>query len=289
MAKPPTVRLRRLAAELRRLRAAARLSHKDVTERTGITRPTLYRIEKPECRPQVRTLATLLDLYGVGDDQRAWIYDLHKGAETQGWLRPYHEALHDGYKAYIQFESEAATVRNWEAFYVPGLLQTQGYARALIKGHLPDAAPEYLEQRVKARIDRQSVLTKERPPGLVVIVDEAVLHRLVGGPVVMAEQLQRLEDSFDQPHVSLQVVPYLAGAHQGMSGGFILFSFASPSDGEVVYIESLTSDSFLESEADIDRYTTIFEDLRAKALSPGDSLARINKARAELARELETL
>lgn len=287
-ARPPTVRLRRLASELKRARKAAGLSQDDVTAQTRISPATLYRIEKPEGRPQMRTLMTLLDLYEVSDDQRTRITALHEGADTQGWLRPYHDALRDEYNTYIQFEAEAKIVRNWEALYIPGLLQTEKYARAVIKGHLPDATRDDLEQRVRARMERQAVLTKEHPLELTAIMDEAALRRQVGGPAVMADQLQRLQELADRPHISVRVIPYAFGAHQGMPGGFALLSFADPEDGQIVYIDSMANDSFLESDADIARYTTTFDNLRAQALSPDDSLALIAKATAELTHELET-
>ncbi|MEV6506920.1 helix-turn-helix transcriptional regulator [Streptomyces sp. NPDC051642] len=287
-ARPPTVRLRRLASELKRARKAAGLSQDDVTAQTRISPATLYRIEKPEGRPQMRTLMTLLDLYEVSDDQRTRITALHEGADTQGWLRPYHDALRDEYNTYIQFEAEAKIVRNWEALYIPGLLQTENYAHAVIKGHLPDATRDDLEQRVRARMERQAVLTKEHPLELTAIMDEAALRRQVGGPTVMADQLQRLQELADRPHISVRVIPYAFGAHQGMPGGFALLSFADPEDGQIVYIDSMANDSFLESAADIARYTTTFDNLRAQALSPDDSLALIAKATAELTHELET-
>jgi transcriptional regulator with XRE-family HTH domain len=287
-ARPPTVRLRRLASELKRARKAVGLSQDDVTAQTRISPATLYRIEKPEGRPQMRTLMTLLDLYEVSDSQRARITALHEGADTQGWLRPYHDALRDEYNTYIQFEAEAKTVRNWEALYVPGLLQTEDYARAVIKGHLPDASPDDLEQRVRARLERQAVLSKEQPLQLAAVMDEAALRRQVGGPAVMADQLRRLQKLADLPHVSVQVIPYTSGAHQGMPGGFAQLSFADPEDGEIVYIDSMANDSFLESDADIARYAATFDNLRAQALSPDDSRALIGKAAAELTQELET-
>ncbi|WP_282796928.1 helix-turn-helix transcriptional regulator [Streptomyces sp. CC224B] len=287
-ARPPTVRLRRLASELKRARKTAGLSQDDVTARTRVSPATLYRIEKPEGRPQMRTLLTLLDAYEVSDDQRTRIIALHEGAETQGWLRPCHDALRDEYNAYIQFEAEAKTIRNWEALYVPGLLQTEPYAHAVIRGHLPHAEPGDVAQRVKARMDRQAVLAEEHPLELTAIMDEAALHRQVGGPRVMAEQLQRLEATAGLPHVSLRVIPWEAGAHPGMPGSFVVLSFTDPEDGQIVYIDSMANDSFLETPADIDRYTGIFDDLQALALSPDDSLALIARTRHERTRELET-
>ncbi|MFL1902103.1 DUF5753 domain-containing protein [Streptomyces tauricus] len=172
--------------------------------------------------------------------------------------------------------------------YIPGLLQTENYAYAVIEGHLPDATQDDLGQRVRARMERQAVLAKEHPLELTAIMDEAALRRQVGGPAVMADQLQRLQELANRPHISVQVIPYTFGAHQGMPGGFAMLSFADPKDGEIVYIDSMANDSFLESDADIARYTAVFDNLRAQALSPDDSFALIVRATADLTQELET-
>lgn len=287
--KPPTVRLRRLAAELRRLRTAAKLSHEQVTDRTGIARPTLYRIERARVRPQYRTMTTLLDLYEVSDEQRNAITALFKGAETQGWLRPYRSDLRDELNAYIAFESEASTVRNYQSLFVPGLLQTEEYARAVIRGVWPSATAKDLEQHVQARMERQVLLTKDDDPlKLSAIVDEAALRRCVGGPAVMGAQMQRLQVMAERPNVTLQVIPYAAGAHPGMPGGFSLLSFPDPDDPEIVYIDSMANDLFLESEQDLRRYTATFNSLTKMALSADDSLSLIATMMHELTQGQET-
>ncbi len=153
-AKPPTVRLRRLAAELRRLRSAAQLSREHVEEQTGINEGTLYRLETARARPQRRTLMTLLDLYGAEDSLRKDLLAISRSADDQGWLRPYHSALPEEYTAYISFEAEARSVRNYESLFIPGLLQTEDYARAVITGVLPGATPDQVAQRVQARMER---------------------------------------------------------------------------------------------------------------------------------------
>ena len=162
-AKPPTVRLRRLAAELRRLRSAAQLSRENVEEQTGINEGTLYRLETARARPQRRTLMTLLDLYGADDPLRSDLLAIAQGADNQGWLRPYHSALPEEYTAYISFEAEARSVRNYESLFIPGLLQTEDYARAVIPGVLPSATKDQVDQRVQARIERQQLLDRDRP------------------------------------------------------------------------------------------------------------------------------
>lgn len=271
----PTVRLRRLAAELRRLRSAADLTREDVTERTGINTATMYRIETARTRPQQRTLTSLLNLYEVEEPARSEIVALSKGADAQGWLRPYHSELPEEYTAYISFEAEARAVRNYESSFIPGLLQTEDYARAVIRGVLPTASSKEVEQRVQARIERQAVLTKEDPLQLWAIIDEAALRRMNGGPSVMREQMNHLITMAMEPHMTLQVIPFSIGSHPGMPGSFVLMSFPDVDDPEIVYIDSMAGDLFLEAEADVRRYGSIFDNLRAVALSPDDSATLI--------------
>jgi transcriptional regulator with XRE-family HTH domain len=275
----PTVRLRRLAAELRRLRAATGLSREDVTEQTAINDTTLYRIETARTRPQARTLLTLLKLYDVPPEQREHLQTLAKESAKQGWLRPYHTDLPEEYTAYISFEAEAAGVRNYESLFIPGLLQTEGYARAVIRGVLPGASQSEVSDRLQARMERQQVLTKDGPLKLWAIVDEAALRRLVGGASVMQAQLKHLLELVASATITLQVIPFGAGAHAGMPGSFVLMDFGDPMDTDLIYIDSMAGDLFLESDADVSRYTSIFDNLRAVALSPDDSAALI----AELA------
>ncbi|MFI9746983.1 helix-turn-helix domain-containing protein [Streptomyces sp. NPDC052494] len=269
--RPPTVRLRRLAAELRKLRAESGLTREDVTERTGINEATLYRIERSRARPQKRTLVSLLDLYRADDRARADLLALQSGSNDQGWLRPYHSELPEEYTAYIGFEAEARTVRNYESLFVPGLAQTEPYASAVVKGVLPMASQKEVAQRVQARMERQAVLTKERPLQLWAIVDEAALRRTVGGRDVMRGQARHLLDLMAEPHVTFQVIPFEQGAHAGMTGSFVHMDFPDADDPELVYLDTPAGDLFLESEAEIRRYKSMFEHLQAVALGPNDS------------------
>ena len=266
-----TVRLRRLASELRQLRSVAELTREDVAERTGINPATLYRIEPGRGRPQRRTLTALLDLYGADEQQRDDLVDLARAADVQSWLQPHHSDLPELYTTYIGFEAEARSVRNYESLFVPGLLQTENYARAVIRGNLPMASEQDVETRVQARIERQTVLTKDTPLHLWAVIDEAALRRLVGGATVMREQLNALPAAARAPHVTVQVIPYAAGAHAGMQGSFVLMDFSNPADPALIYIDSMAGDLFLEAEADVRRYTLVFDNLRAVALSPDDS------------------
>jgi hypothetical protein len=149
-------------------------------------------------------------------------------------------------------------------------------------GAVPVADDDYVERRVEARLKRQALLTKTDPLKLWAIVDEAVLHRLVGGAEVMAEQLRRLVDATKEPHITLQVLPYSLGAHPGMPGSFAMMEFPDPADPELVYLDSMAGDLFLEREADVRRFTVIFEHLRAAALNPKDSVRLVGEVAAKI-------
>lgn len=276
--QPPTVRLRRLAAELRQLRATAGLTREEVSEQTNINSATLYRIETAKVRPQRRTLLALLDKYGVTDeDQRTEMIALSRQATQLGWLQQYESELPEQYTTYISFEAEARSVRDYESQFMPGLLQTEDYARALIQGTMPLLPADEMQRRVEARLQRQAALTKRTPLQLWAIMDEAVLTRMVGGPKVMTEQLNRLIAAGRQPHITLQVIPFDTGAHPGMTGPFVMMDFPDKADPELVYTESMGGDLFLERDTDVRRYTTMFEHLRALGLSPTATERAIKK------------
>jgi transcriptional regulator with XRE-family HTH domain len=276
--QPPTVRLRRLANELRRLRTDAGLTREDVTEKTAINSATMYRIEAAKVRPQRRTLLTLLDTYGVTDaDRRADLVAMSQQANELNWLHRYESELPEAHLTYISFEADARGTRNYESLFVPGLLQTEDYARAVITGVLPFASKEEVGYRVDARMKRKPFLTRQPPLQLWAILDEAVLHRSVGGPAVMAAQLFQLVQAAESPDITVQVLPFGLGAHAGMPGSFAIMDFPDPADPELVYIDSMAGDLFLEREADVRRYNRIFEHLRAAALNPADSLGMISE------------
>jgi transcriptional regulator with XRE-family HTH domain len=277
-----TVRLRRLAAELRSLRQISGLTREEVVERTGINVATLYRIEHARVRPQTRTLRTLLDLYGVDEEQQASLIALLREARQRGWLHAYQSELPEHYTTYIGFEGEAHSVWNYESLFVPGLLQTEDYARAVIRGVLPTASRDEVERHVGARMERQAVLRNDNPLNLWTIVDEAALRRQVGGLSVMQAQLRYLMEVSELPHVTFQVIPFNVGAHPGMPGSFALMQFADAAIPDVIYIDSMAGDLFLEEESEIRRYTLIFEHLRAVAVSPDASVSLVASLIAEM-------
>jgi transcriptional regulator with XRE-family HTH domain len=279
----PTLRLRRLAAELRRLRSAAGLTREEVTDRTSINNVTLYRIEQVQAKPQRRTLMALLELYGVPEDARPALLDLLRQAAEPSWLQTFPD-LPEVFSTFFLFESEATTLLNYETLFIPGLLQTEDYARAVYRGGSPTATNEEIQRLVEARMSRQAVLTRESPLRLWTIIDEAALHRPVGGHKIMAAQLDHLaESAAELPHVTLQVIPYEAGAHPGMAGAFAVLQFGGdPPTGDVVYVESPSGSLFLEDETDVIRFARNFEHLRAAALAPQPSIASLRRIARDL-------
>jgi transcriptional regulator with XRE-family HTH domain len=279
-AGPPTVRLRRLAAELKAFRAEAKLTREQVQEQTGVNQGTLWRIEKGLAKPHNGTLEALFELYDVAGSRRLELIELTRGAKYPGWLRQYRQyddELSQGYAAYISFESEAKAAQNYESLFVPGLLQTEEYARATIIDGLPMEA-DAVERRVQMRIERQAILTRKREIGdplqFWAVVDEAALRREVGGPTVMRAQLGRLLEMSERSNITLQVIPFDKGAHPGMVGSFVRLVFGSAAP-DLIYEERLAGELFLETEAEIDRYSLVFDHLRARALGPRDSSALI--------------
>ena len=187
------------------------------------------------------------------------------------------------YTAYISFEDEAEIVRNYQSLVIPGMLQTEDYARAAVSGVLPTAAPEHVESQVQAKMERQGLLTRPKPLRLWAIVDEAALRRVVGGREVMRAQLLHLTKIVNAHNITFQVVPFEAGAHPGMPGQFVLMSFADPTDTDLIYTDNMAGELFLESDADVRRYRLTFDNLTAMALSPNDSVALVT----EIARSME--
>lgn len=280
---PPTVRSRRLAFELRRLREAAGLTRDQVSEETGVNPATLYRHETGSggTRPQRRTMIALLNLYGASDEQRADLMALSREADVQTWLQPYHKELPEHYTAYISFEAEARTVRNYESLFIPGLLQTEDYARAVIATAWFNQ-PHETDQLVRFRKERQTFLTRQPDPlELWVVLEESALRRPVGGREVMAAQLRHLAETVTMPNVTLQIMPTAKGAHVAMAGPFSLLEF-QPHASTVVYVESAAGNVYLEKERDVRTFVQTFDLLRATAPDPQEALALLEQLTREM-------
>jgi len=274
----PTLRARRLALELLRRREAAGLTREEAARQLEWSTSTIFRIETGRSRPQPGNVRVLLELYGVTGPERDGLIRLAREARQPGWWHSFRDVLPNPYEVFIGLEAGAASIRNFEPVVVPGLLQTEEYARQMSRGGPRELDREDIERRVQVRIERQRILTREDRPRLWAVIDEAVIRRVVGGPDVMAEQLRHLIECAEQGETTLQVVPFSAGAHAGTTGPFITLDFPEPTDPSVVYVETLAGDLYLEERADVDRYTLAFDRLLAAALHPDDSVRLVQQA-----------
>jgi transcriptional regulator with XRE-family HTH domain len=280
----PTVRRRRLASELRRLREAARLTIEEVGEKLECSASKISRIETGHVGVTPRDVRDLLELYNVAPEQLEGLVQLARDARKKGWWHSYNEVFTG---AFVGLEADASSLRAFQGLLVPGLLQTEDYIRAVMRSIRPDWAEAEVERRVGARMERQRLLTEPDPPNYWAIIDEAVLRRMVGGPDVMSAQLRRLCEISALPNVTLQVVPFEAGAHSSMEGPFLILGFPEQADPDVVYVDITNGGVYLEEQSDVQRYTLMFDHLRASALSPDDSMQMVSEAAERLSRQRE--
>ncbi|WET81913.1 helix-turn-helix transcriptional regulator [Amycolatopsis sp. QT-25] len=276
----PTVRRRRLASELRRLREAADLTIDEVSEKLECSASKVSRIETGHVGVTPRDARDMLELYGIAGDEQEALVQLAREARKRGWWHAYNEVFTG---TFVGLEADASSLRAFQALLVPGLLQTERYAKAVIRAMRPDAEDAEIRRRVAARMARQELLTDPSPPEYWAVMDEAVLHRTVDGPEVMAEQLYRMVTMAAQPNVTVQIVPFGAGAHPGMEGPFLIMGFPELADTDVVYVDSTSSGLYLEEPPDVRRYALMFDHLRAAALKPDDSVEVIAEAAGRFA------
>ncbi|WP_449329172.1 helix-turn-helix domain-containing protein [Sphaerisporangium aureirubrum] len=272
----PTVRRRRLASELRRLRIQRGMSMQEVADRIEITAASLSRLETGRRGIRPRDLRHFLDLYEVGGPEREALLALARESQQRGWWQNYGNVLTSEYATLIGLEAEALTVRNYEQTLVPGLLQTEEYARAIIEAFRPGDTPEEVSRLVAVKMERQKRLTGGVPLELSVILGEGVTRQFVGTAEVTAEQLRLL--AVRRPNVMVQVLPYGAGAHPALTGSFNIVGFPAPSHIDVVYLENMSSALYLEDAEDVRKYGSVFDYLRAAALGPNDSADLLIKA-----------
>ena len=272
----PTVRQRRLAQALRELRREAGLTQDAVGVRMGWHTSKLFRMENARS-PRVDWLDVkeLMEMYGVGSPHREALIQLARDARMRGWWTPYRDVFTG---SYVALEDESSAMRLYCPELVPGLLQTEDYARAVIRAVRPGYDEESVERRVIARLARQKeLLDRISPLDLALVLNEAVLRRLVGGAPTMAAQLRALAGAAQRPGVMLQVLPFSAGAHASLEGGFVLIKFPEETDPDVVYVEGIMGDLYLESVEEVKRYQSAFERIQAVAFSPQESLTFIEK------------
>jgi transcriptional regulator with XRE-family HTH domain len=264
-----------LGAQLRRLREARRITLEEAANVIRASASKMSRLETGRVGFKDRDIIDLLTFYGVSDpQQRGTLRDLARNASTQGWWHDYSDILPTWFQAYVALEEAAIGIRAYEIQFVPGLLQTEEYARAVaLLGH-PSPQAEDIERRVGLRMARQAVLSRAGPPHLWAVLDEAVLRRPVGRPGVMRAQLKHLLEAAERSNVTIQVIPFQVGGHAAAGGPFSILRFAEPDLPDVVYLEQLTSALYLDKRETVDHYLAVMERLCLEA-APAAASAKV--------------
>ncbi|RSN64836.1 helix-turn-helix domain-containing protein [Actinomadura sp. WAC 06369] len=271
----PSVRARRLARSLREFREQAELGVTAAAARLGWSQGKVSHIESARNKPNERDVQLMLNLYGVGSPDREAILSLAREAEERGWWTDYTDVLNG---PYVALEDAASEIGNWDPQVIPGLLQTPDYAREIMRaGDLGKS--DDIERRIRARMVRQTILTREiDPPRLRVVLDEAVLGRPIGGPAVWRDQLRRLLSDAERGNVTIQVLPQSVGTHCGLEGSLIVLGFAEPADPDVAYAEGFFGVVYMESPQQVEHCRLAFEKICEAALTPESSFELIEAA-----------
>ncbi len=268
-----TLRQRQLGRELRRLREQAGLTLEEAAPRLDWSTSKLSRIEIGQQSVDVHGVRSMLDLYDVGGDRWTEIIDLTREARQKGWWHAY--GISDA--GFVALETEATAVYDHQLAFVPGLLQTADYARAVFRGSPPPRAEAEIERAVQVRLRRQRRLSEDPLLELVTVVDETVLRRPIGGVEVMRDQLRHVVRQAALPSVCFQVVPVSLGVHEGMTGSFTVLEFAEPDEPAIAYLETAVNAAHVHKEAEVRGYRLVFDRLRSAALSPRDSVALVER------------
>lgn len=278
----PSVRGRRLAAEVRKLREAVMLTGDEVAARLGWSPSKVSRIENARTPVTVGDLRRLLDLYEVPNSLRDQLIELSRTVSQRGWWDRYSKTVRQSYATLIALEADAEFERSYNPILMHGLLQTEAYAEEIIRSSLMIAPPGEIQRLVTVRKTRQTVLVRPEPLQLSFVIDEAVLRRRVGGRDVMREQLNHVVAMSEHSNITVQVLPFTAGSHPAMQGGFTILAFREAFASDVVFLEARTSDLFVESEGDVYDYGLVFDRLRELALDERESTALISRMASEI-------
>jgi transcriptional regulator with XRE-family HTH domain len=277
--RSPMVRRRRLGIELRQLREDAELTIEQVAARLEVSDSKISRIENGQVSATPRDVRDMATLYGVTGQRLENLKQLARETREKPWWSDYSDLQPDA----AAFEAEASTLLMFAPMLVPGLLQTPDYARAVLREILFDLPPDAIERRVEFRMERQAHLAESSPPKLWVVIDEAILHRMVGDPVTMHDQLKVLVEKARLPHVTLQLLRFSGGAHAGLDGPFTVIRFPEPTDRDMIYFEHTGWEHYLDEPKAISLHLSMFDHIRAAALKPDDSLKVLNERAEELA------
>ncbi|MDQ1010576.1 transcriptional regulator with XRE-family HTH domain [Streptomyces sp. V4I23] len=281
MAVGPTTRRRQLGADLRRLRERKGLTLEEAGARVGISKATLSRYERKEGSVKWPAVEALCREYGATDEERLTLVGLAKGAKIQGWWRSLADPIPESMNLMLTLEDEVVREDHYACMYVPGLLQTRAYAEAVHRASEMRCSETEIAHMVDIRMKRQELLSREDPPHIWAVIDEAVIRRVVGGRAAMREQLEHLISLTESPHITVQILPFASGAHAAAVGSFVVLGGPSP-ELDVVYVDIIGGGLFMEKPEELERYQLAFDYLRAQALDMPTSVALLNRACKEL-------
>lgn len=273
----PTVLRMLLGSQLRKLRVAAGVTRGAAGYEIRCSHTKISRMELGQVSFKRRDVADLLTLYGVSDEaERDAILTLAAQANARGWWHGFADLMPGWFEVYVGLEEAASVIRGYEAQFIPGLLQIEDYARAVIRDGYPLAAPDEIERRVRLRMNRARLVHSPEPPRIWSIIDEAAVRRQPGGTAVMRAQLEHLLELCRLPHITVQVAPFARGG-PAAAGPFTILRFAEPALPDIVYLEQLTGAAYLDKREDLDAYTTVLDQLAVQALTPADTIGFLTR------------
>ncbi|MCW2875724.1 helix-turn-helix transcriptional regulator [Actinacidiphila oryziradicis] len=275
----PTALRMVLGRRLQDLREKAGLSYEQVAHSLDVTHATVRRMEKAEVGLKIPYVEKLLGMYGISADEISDFLALARQANRPGWWHRYRDVLPDWFSVYVSLEGEASSIRAYEPHYVPGLLQTEDYARAVLRAGLPHAPDADIERTVGLRMERQSLLTRPDPPLLWAVMDEAVVRRPIGGPDVMRAQIGRMIECAAMPNVLLQIVPFSAGPHPAMYGPFHVLRFHIRELPDIVCAENLVGAAYFDQINDVSTFLEALDRMCAQAAPPDSTEAILDGMR----------
>ncbi|MFD4410677.1 helix-turn-helix transcriptional regulator [Streptomyces sp. NPDC058251] len=279
----PTVGQVVLGRRLLDLRERAGLKREEAARILRVAPATVRRMEMAEVSLKIPYLQLLLKSYGVSDEEAEAFVQLAEEANKPGWWQRFHDILPDWFSMHVSLEGAAALIRSYEPHFVPGLLQTEDYARGVLKaGAIGQTRPEDIERHVALRMQRQALLTREGAPRIWAVMDETALLRPIGGPEVMRAQIDKLLQVTKLPNVTLQVIPFSSGPHPGTYGPFVLFRFAVPELPDMVYSEYLTGAVYLDARSEVATHLEVMDRMAAQAATAHRTKEILRDLRKEL-------
>ncbi|MFF1704187.1 helix-turn-helix transcriptional regulator [Streptomyces sp. NPDC058252] len=279
----PTVGQVVLGRRLLDLRERAGLKREEAARILRVAPATVRRMEMAEVSLKIPYLQLLLKSYGVSDEEAEAFVQLAEEANKPGWWQRFHDILPDWFSMHVSLEGAAALIRSYEPHFVPGLLQTEDYARGVLKaGAIGQTRPEDIERHVALRMQRQTLLTREGAPRIWAVMDETALLRPIGGPEVMRAQIDKLLQVTKLPNVTLQVIPFSSGPHPGTYGPFVLFRFAVPELPDMVYSEYLTGAVYLDARSEVATHLEVMDRMAAQAATAHRTKEILRDLRKEL-------